>query len=50
MTALHLGDTVPAFALPDTDGAAHTAPLDDAPPATPLAVRSSCSLRCSPPV
>ena len=37
-TAFQLGDTVPAFALPDTDGAEHRAPLPDAPPATVLTV------------
>jgi len=35
---LNLGDRVPAFALPDTDGAEHVAPLADAPPATVLSV------------
>ena len=35
---LNLGDPVPAFALPDTDGAEHVAPLPDAPPATVLSV------------
>jgi peroxiredoxin len=38
ITPLALGDTVPAFTLPDTDGHAHRAPLDDAPPATVLVV------------
>ena len=37
-TAFQLGDTVPPFALPDTDGAEHRAPLPDAPPATVLTV------------
>ena len=37
-TAFQLGDTGPAFALPDTDGAEHRAPLPDAPPATVLTV------------
>jgi peroxiredoxin len=37
-TPFALGDTVPAFALPDTDGHEHRAPLDDAPPATVLVV------------
>ena len=29
-----LGDPVPAFTLPDTEGAAHSVPADPAPPAT----------------
>ena len=33
-----LGDPVPPFALPDTEGGEHAAPLDDAPPATVLTV------------
>ncbi len=33
-----LGDPVPAFSLPDTEGGEHAAPLDDAPPATVLTV------------
>jgi peroxiredoxin len=37
-TPLALGDTVPAFSLPDTDGNEHRAPLEDAPPATVLVV------------
>ena len=37
-TSFQLGDTVPAFALPDTDGTSHRAPLADAPPATVLVV------------
>ena len=37
-TSLQLGDTVPAFALPDTDGAEHQVPLAEAPPATVLVV------------
>jgi len=32
------GDPVPEFALPDTDGAEHRAPLAEAPPATVLIV------------
>src|SRR4051812_48596119 len=36
--AFELGDTVPAFTLPDTEGADHAAPLADAPPATVLVV------------
>jgi peroxiredoxin len=32
------GDTVPSFALPDTEGVEHRAPLDEAPPATVLVV------------
>jgi peroxiredoxin len=42
-TGLQLGDHVPAFALPDTDGAVHHVPLAEAPPATVLVV--SC-LHC----
>ena len=37
-TSFQLGDTVPAFALPDTDGARHEVPLAEAPPATVLVV------------
>jgi peroxiredoxin len=37
-TPFALGDVVPAFALPDTAGAVHRAPLDEAPPATVLVV------------
>ena len=37
-TSLQLGDTVPAFSLPDTDGAEHDVPLAEAPPATVLVV------------
>jgi len=37
-TPFALGDVVPAFALPDTDGAVHSVPLDEAPPATVLVV------------
>ena len=33
-----LGDTVPAFSLPDTDGTEHAVPADPAPPATVLLV------------
>jgi peroxiredoxin len=33
-----LGDTVPAFTLPDTDGTEHTVPAEPAPPATVLLV------------
>jgi peroxiredoxin len=33
-----LGDTVPAFALPDTGGTEHAVPADPAPPATVLLV------------
>ena len=33
-----LGDPVPTFALPDTEGVEHSVPLADAPPATVLAV------------
>jgi peroxiredoxin len=37
-TSLRLGDTVPAFTLPDTDGTEHQVPLPDAPAATVLIV------------
>src|SRR2546423_13000317 len=37
-TSFQLGDTVPEFALPDTDGAEHRVPSDDAPAATVLVV------------
>jgi len=37
-TSLQLGDTVPAFSLPDTDGAEHDVPLAEAPPATVVMV------------
>ena len=37
-TSLQLGDSVPAFALRDTEGAEHLVPLADAPPATVLVV------------
>ena len=37
-TSFRLGDTVPAFSLPDTDGVEHRLPLADAPPATVLVV------------
>jgi peroxiredoxin len=37
-TPFALGDVVPAFSLPDTDGHEHAAPLDEAPPATVLVV------------
>ena len=33
-----IGDQIPAFELPDTRGAAHAAPLDEAPPATVVIV------------
>ena len=33
-----LGDTVPAFSLPDTDGTEHSVPAEPAPPATVLLV------------
>jgi peroxiredoxin len=36
--AFDLGDPVPAFALPDTEGGEHAVPLDDAPAATVLTV------------
>ena len=35
---LGLGDPVPAFTLPDTEGAEHAVPADDAPAATVLVV------------
>jgi peroxiredoxin len=35
---MSIGDPVPAFTLPDTDGAPHSAPLDEAPAATVLVV------------
>ena len=38
ITPFALGDVVPAFSLEDTDGHEHTAPLDEAPPATVLVV------------
>jgi peroxiredoxin len=37
-TSLRLGDTVPAFTLPDTDGTEHRVPPADAPAATVLIV------------
>src|SRR3954447_24622038 len=37
-TTFQIGDAVPAFALPDTEGAEHQVPLPDAPPATVLVV------------
>jgi len=37
-TSFQLGDTVPAFALPDTEGAEHRVPAAQAPPATVLVV------------
>ena len=37
-TSLRLGDTVPAFALPDTEGTEHHVPLAEGPPATVLVV------------
>jgi peroxiredoxin len=37
-TQLSIGDPVPPFALPDTDGAQHVAPLDEPPAATVLVV------------
>jgi peroxiredoxin len=37
-TSFQLGDTVPAFALPDTHGAEHRVPAAPAPPATVLVV------------
>jgi peroxiredoxin len=37
-TSFQLGDTVPAFALPDTEGAEHRVPAAPAPPATVLVV------------
>ena len=36
--SFELGDRVPAFSLNDTEGTAHSAPADDAPPATVLVV------------
>ena len=38
VTTFGLGDTVPAFTLPDTDGTEHTVPAELAPPATVLLV------------
>jgi len=38
VTTFALGDTVPAFTLPDTEGAEHTVPAGDAPAATVLVV------------
>ena len=38
VTTFGLGDTVPAFSLPDTDGTEHAVPADPAPPATVLLV------------
>jgi peroxiredoxin len=37
-THISIGDPVPSFALPDTEGASHGAPLDEAPAATVLVV------------
>jgi peroxiredoxin len=37
-TDWRLGDAVPAFTLPDTEGAEHTVPAPQAPPATVLVV------------
>jgi peroxiredoxin len=37
-TPFNVGDPVPAFSLPDTDGLEHSVPLEDAPPATVLVV------------
>ena len=37
-TSFQLGEAVPGFALPDTDGAHHRVPLDEAPAATVLVV------------
>jgi peroxiredoxin len=37
-TAFELGDTVPAFSLPDTEGKEHSVPAEPAPPATVLVV------------
>ena len=37
-THFGIGDPVPPFALPDTDGVAHAVPQDPAPPATVLVV------------
>ncbi len=39
--SFELGDLVPAFALPDTEGRTHSLPVDPAPPATVLVV--SCN-------
>jgi peroxiredoxin len=36
--SFELGDPVPAFTLPDTEGTAHSVPADPAPPATVLVV------------
>jgi peroxiredoxin len=38
MTTFDIGDTVPAFTLPDTEGAEHEVPAADAPPATVLVI------------
>ena len=38
VTTFGLGDIVPAFTLPDTDGAEHAVPADEAPAATVLVV------------
>jgi len=37
-SAFELGDRVPAFTLPATDGTEHSVPADPAPPATVIAV------------
>jgi peroxiredoxin len=37
-TSFSLGDRVPAFALPDTDGREHRVPAEEAPPATVLVI------------
>jgi peroxiredoxin len=37
-TTFAVGDVVPAFTLPDTEGAEHTVPAPEAPPATVLVV------------
>ena len=37
-TTFGLGDTVPAFSLPDTEGVEHAVPATEAPPATVLVV------------
>jgi hypothetical protein len=37
-TTFGIGDPVPPFSLPDTDGVAHAVPQDPAPPATVLVV------------
>ena len=37
-TTFGIGDPVPPFSLPDTDGVAHAVPLDPAPSATVIAV------------